>query len=82
MSKLLQYMDSQPKEPMRVWAKRFGVSRSYLTELLGGKTPSIEVAERIAVETGGEVPISSWTNHAAVLDAAKRQGDVIKVVAE
>jgi hypothetical protein len=72
MKTLAQYIADQPKQPMRVWADRFDVSRSYLTELIGGKTPSVDVAERIARATGGAVPISSWPNHAAVLDAVRR----------
>jgi DNA-binding transcriptional regulator YdaS (Cro superfamily) len=43
------------------WAGVFGVSPSYLSNLISGKkTPSLEVAARIERATGGAVSCASW----------------------
>ncbi|MDO5658317.1 MAG: helix-turn-helix transcriptional regulator [Paracoccus sp. (in: a-proteobacteria)] len=52
------------------FAKRIGVGRPFLSGLeTGRKRPSLEVAVRIARETGGMVPVESWvdgdTDHTA-----------------
>jgi DNA-binding transcriptional regulator YdaS (Cro superfamily) len=53
-------------ETQTVWAGRFGVSKSYLSDILNGnRTPSLHVAVRIERATGGAVPASSWVPEAA-----------------
>lgn len=43
------------------WAKQLGVSRSYLSDVLNGKSrPSLELASMIERETDGVVVASSW----------------------
>lgn len=43
------------------WAKRLGVSKSYLSDILNGhKRPSLDLAILIERETCGDVPASSW----------------------
>ena len=43
------------------WARRLGISRGYLSEMLAGKKlPSLTLAVTIERETGGAVPASSW----------------------
>jgi transcriptional regulator with XRE-family HTH domain len=45
------------------WAKRFGVSSSYLSDLLNGKKrPSLDLAFKIERETSGRVLASSWVD--------------------
>lgn len=42
-------------------AEVLGVSRSYLSQLVGGtKSPSLELAVRIERATDGAVPVASW----------------------
>ena len=54
-------------------ADRLGVTQSTLSRLENGeiKNPSISLAHRVEVETGGAVPMSFWTA-AAMKSAAKR----------
>jgi DNA-binding XRE family transcriptional regulator len=48
-----------------------GVSRPYMSQLVGGtRLPSLPVARKIAQATRDAVPITSWPNIAAVVDAA------------
>lgn len=72
MSNLSEYIKSQPQKARSAWADDFGISRPYLYALLDGtRLPSIDVAKRIEVATGGAVPVTAWSNIAAVVDAAK-----------
>lgn len=42
-------------------AERLGVSRGYMSDLANGnKKPSLEIAMRIHLATGGEVTLESW----------------------
>lgn len=71
MSSLSKYVKTQPPKKMQEWADLFGVSRPYLYGLMDGtRSPSLETARRIDLATGGQVPLSSWPNIAAVLKAA------------
>lgn len=48
------------------WAKRLGISRSYLSDILSGnKTPSLALAVKIQAETAGEVSCESWISRHA-----------------
>jgi predicted GIY-YIG superfamily endonuclease len=68
---LAQYIATQPKRPMAEWADDLGVSRPMIYDLMSGeRLPSLPVAKRIADATDGAVPLSSWKNHAAVIEAA------------
>jgi predicted GIY-YIG superfamily endonuclease len=70
---LARYIASQPKRPMVSWAFRFGVSRPMVYDLMNGnRYPSPAVAQRIAEQTGGAVPVTSWPNMAAVVSAASQ----------
>jgi hypothetical protein len=70
MSTLSDYIKSEPDRPMREWAEMFGISRPYLIALADGtRTPSLAVAQRIAEQTRGAVPLSSWPTLAAVARA-------------
>lgn len=54
------------------FAGAVGVARSFVNEMLHGKRcPSLPVARRIDLITGGAVPLSSWANHAAVIAASR-----------
>jgi plasmid maintenance system antidote protein VapI len=47
--------------PQAHWAQRFGVSKSYLSELVNGnRRPSLDLGVRIEAETGGAVSCASW----------------------
>ena len=49
-------------------AERFGISRSYLSEIASGaKEPSLRVAFRIERATEGAVPASSWAEAEAIV---------------
>ncbi len=74
MSILSDYIKGRPEKSRSQWADEFGISRPHLHCLLeGSRLPSLDVATRIAVATGGAVPISSWPNIAAVLAAAQHE---------
>ena len=48
-------------ETQTAWAGRLGISKSHLSEIIGGKKlPSLELAGRIEHESGGAVPMTSW----------------------
>lgn len=48
------------------WAKRLGISRSYLSDILNGhKTPSLELAAQIEELTSGKVMAAQWVRRAA-----------------
>ena len=58
-------------ERQTVWAKRLGITTGYLSALVNGqKIPSLILAVRIEVETGGAVPARSWVSVAPEEDAA------------
>ncbi|GLS87710.1 hypothetical protein GCM10010873_26840 [Cypionkella aquatica] len=53
-------------ETRTIWAKRIGVSKSYLSDLLNGnRQPGLDVAVRIERLTQGAVPATSWVPEAA-----------------
>lgn len=61
MDTLLGYIDRNGPRTDEEWGKLFGVSRSHFHGLRTGTAqPSKKVMERIAVETGGEVPVTAW----------------------
>lgn len=71
MSTLSQHIKGQPHKSLGLWARDFGISRPYLYALIdGSRNPSLEVAQRIATATCGEVPLESWPNLSAIIDAA------------
>lgn len=48
-------------ERQTVWARRIGVSQSYLSSLISGrKEPSLRIAARIERLSNGAVPAASW----------------------
>lgn len=48
-------------ETRTAWAKRLGVSKSYLSDILNGnRQPGLNLAARIERETDGAVPATSW----------------------
>lgn len=50
-------------ESQAEFARRIGVSKSYMSELLsGGKTPSLSLALKIADATRGSVPVEAWAS--------------------
>lgn len=56
---------NQSGETQTAWAARLGVSKSYLSDLLGGKRrPSLDLAFRIERATGGAVPAAVWVQTA------------------
>lgn len=72
METLNAYIKAEPSRTMSEWAEELGVSRPFLYGLLDGKRqPSLEVAKRIDAATNGKVPLASWPNIRAVLDAAR-----------
>jgi transcriptional regulator with XRE-family HTH domain len=61
MEALAQFIAGSPKRPMEAWAKEFGISRSYLTEILSRtKQPGRATIEKISAATSGAVPPESW----------------------
>ncbi|GAA6190872.1 helix-turn-helix transcriptional regulator [Phaeobacter sp. NW0010-22] len=51
----------QSGETRAAWAKRLGVSRSYMSDLLNGnRIPSLELAAKIERLTAGKVTAVSW----------------------
>jgi len=71
MSNLTAYIQAQPNRTMKEWAKDLGVSRAFLYALMdGSRQPSLIVAQRIDAATEGKVPITTWPNIRAVVDAA------------
>lgn len=60
MTDLLTYL-ANTKTKQSVLAASVGVSRGYLSELVGGtKRPSLELAVAIERATDGAVPATSW----------------------
>jgi transcriptional regulator with XRE-family HTH domain len=45
---------------LEAWAREFGISRSYLSEILNGKSPGRDTIAKIDAATGGRVPPSVW----------------------
>jgi len=61
MMNLNDFIESSGRRAI-YWAERFGVGTTHLSELRHGKKrPSLDVALRIARETGGAVPVEVWT---------------------
>lgn len=61
METLSQFMAVEPKRPMQAWADDFGISRSYLSEILSGKKqPGRDTIAKINAATGGRVPPAVW----------------------
>lgn len=57
---------------MQIWADQLGISRPFLYGLLdGSRKPSLAVAAKIERATGGAVPITTWPNLNAVIEAAR-----------
>ena len=72
MATLSEHIKGEPEKSITAWAADLGVSRPYLYGLLDGtRTPSAETATRIARATGNAVPVTSWPNLRAVIDAAQ-----------
>ena len=81
MSTLAEHIKASPKRTMQEWADSFGISRPYLYSLVdGSRFPSLSVAARINNATGGNVPVTSWPNLSAIVEAddAARQGKPLK----
>lgn len=75
MSDLASHIKANPGKSLGEWAEGFGISRPYLYQLIDGeRSPSLDVAKRIAAATDGEVPISVWPNIAKILNAAHHDG--------
>lgn len=71
MNTLSAYIKGHPEKTMAELADTFGISRPYLYGLAdGSRNPSIDVAQRISVATGGDVPVTAWPNISAVINAA------------
>lgn len=75
MENLRTYIGAHPGRTNAEWAALLGVSRPHLHALLNGdRQPGMEVAQRIAAATSGAVPITSWSNIAALADAIRGAG--------
>jgi DNA-binding transcriptional regulator YdaS (Cro superfamily) len=71
MATLSEHIQARPGLTNGQWAQLLGVSRPYLHGLLSGdRQPSLETAIEIERATDGGVPILSWPNLAAVVEAA------------
>lgn len=58
---LLQFLKEHPERKDADWAELFGCSRTHFLGIRSGKSdPSKALIERIAEQTGGQVPILSW----------------------
>jgi transcriptional regulator with XRE-family HTH domain len=62
MQTLNQYItNSKIKRTQEEWAEVFGISRSYLSEILSGAaTPGWKTITKINDATGGSVPPAAW----------------------
>jgi transcriptional regulator with XRE-family HTH domain len=62
MQTLSQYIaKSKVKRTQEEWADIFGISRSYLSEILSGAvTPGWKTIAKIHEATGGKVPPAAW----------------------
>jgi len=72
MKTLPEYIaSSKVKRTQEEWGEVFGISRSYLSEILSGKvTPGTKVIARINEVTGGKVPPAVWFQSAKTESAA------------
>lgn len=58
---LAEYIAASPTRSQQEWAELFGISRSYLSEILSGqKTPGRKAIQKIATATGGAVGPAAW----------------------
>jgi len=63
MMTLSEFLDSEEgsKFSRAEWARRFGITRGYLSQLSSGnRSPRIPLAVKIEDETEGKVSIRSW----------------------
>lgn len=61
MTTLKAYFENNPGLTQDALAKRIGISRSYLAEILSGaKEPGRNAMRKIEAGTDGAVPASSW----------------------
>lgn len=61
MNALQAYVDRHPDRTQTDFAEQFGISRSYLAEILNGtKRPGRNAIAKIELGSGGAVPASSW----------------------
>lgn len=48
-------------ETRSAWARRLGISLPYLSSLASGnRRPSLDLALKIEIATGGAVPVQAW----------------------
>ena len=52
---LLQWIQARPRGSVARLAKATGISRQTIDKVCKGRRPSIDIAVRIEIETGGEV---------------------------
>lgn len=58
---LAEFIGSQPKRTQAEWAEHFGLSRSYMCEILSGASiPGRKTIAKIAERTNGAVPPEVW----------------------
>lgn len=61
MTDLATYISRAPGRTQQEWADDFGISRSFLSEILSGvKMPGRKTMSRIAEVTDNAVPVTSW----------------------
>lgn len=61
MQTLSQYIaNSGSERTHEEWAQVFGISRSRMTEILGGARPGWKTIIKIHEVTGGQVPPAAW----------------------
>lgn len=58
--KLAQYMALWPHRSQTEWAAHFGISRSYLSEIMHGRRPGAKAIDKINRATAGAVPPAVW----------------------
>ncbi|SIT20166.1 hypothetical protein SAMN05421774_10884 [Gemmobacter megaterium] len=64
MMTLNEYTKQHPERTQEDWARAFGMSRSFLSEILAGKKlPGRETMLRIERESDGQVPVLVWFKH-------------------
>lgn len=65
MTPFAKWLDSDA-ETQSAFARKIGISRSYLSEIASGKKrPSLALAFKIESATEGAIPASSWVSEAA-----------------
>ena len=57
---LKEYLNQGPRGTKAAFAAKLGIGLPYLSQLQGGRLPTMALAIRIKRETGGAVTLDDW----------------------